>query len=114
MNLDFIVKLLEEHGDFNLTGNCIDCNKDVKVEIKTLNENQIEIKGGAIYQPPKAYNYQEEFVCKCEECFKIDRQIHQKNEVYTRVVGYLRPTSQMNPGKISEIEQRMMFHIPEM
>lgn len=114
MNLDFIVKLLEAHGDYYLTGNCVDCNKDVKVEVKAIGENQIEIKGGAIYQPPKQYNYPEEYVCKCDTCFKIDPKIHQRNEVYTRVVGYLRPTSQMNAGKISEIEQRAMFHIPDM
>ncbi len=114
MNLDFVVKLLEENGDFNIVGKCIDCEKDVKVSIELIGENQIKIDGGAIYQPPEAYNYQEKIVCKCDDCFKLDSQIHQKNEVYTRVVGYLRPKSQMNPGRISEVKQRAMFHIPEM
>jgi len=114
MNLDFVVKLLEENGNFTVAGKCIDCGKDVNVSVELIGKSQIKISGGALYQPPEAYNYQEKIVCKCDDCFKLDSQIHQRNEVYTRVVGYLRPKSQMNPGRISEVEQRAMFHVPEM
>jgi hypothetical protein len=114
MNLDFIVELLEKNGDFNITGKCIDCGKDVNVSVELVGESQIKIDGGAVYQPLAQFNYQDKIVCKCDECFKIDNKIHQLNEVYTRVVGYLRPKSQMNPGRVSEIEQRAMFHVPEM
>ena len=114
MNLDFIVELLEKNGDFNITGKCIDCDKDVIVSVELIGESQIKIDGGALYQPPEAYNYHEKTVYKCDDCFKIDSQVHQRNEVYTRVVGYLRPKSQMNPGRVSEIEQRAMFHVPKM
>jgi hypothetical protein len=111
MNLDFVVKLLEENGNFTVAGKCIDCDKDVNVSVELIGENQIKISGGALYQPPESYRYQEKIVCKCDDCFKLDSQIHQRNEVYTRVVGYLRPTSQMNPGKVAEINQRAMFNI---
>lgn len=114
MNLDFIVELLEEKGDFIITGNCLDCSKEVRVSVKLVGESKIQIEGGAVYQPLERFNYNEKLVCKCDDCFKKDPRIHQRNEVYTRVVGYLRPVSQMNPGKLSEIEQREMFHIPEM
>lgn len=114
MKIDFIIELIEKNGNFTVSGNCIDCDKEVNVSVELVNENQIKIDGGALYQPPISYNYQEKVVCKCDECFKKDSKIHQRNEVYTRVVGYLRPTSQMNPGRISEVEQRIMFHVPEM
>ena len=39
---------------------------------------------------------------KCPVCGK-------KTEVYSRVVGYLRPVDQYNPGKQSEFKQRKMF-----
>lgn len=35
----------------------------------------------------------------------------QKCEIYSRVVGYIRPISQWNPGKISELEDRKVFKI---
>jgi len=34
-------------------------------------------------------------------------------EVYSRVVGYLRPVSQWNPGKKQEFEDRKAFDMPE-
>ena len=33
----------------------------------------------------------------------------QKCEVYSRVVGYLRPVSQWNPGKQSEFSDRVTY-----
>ncbi len=39
---------------------------------------------------------------------KIKRQVC---EVYSRVCGYLSPTSQWNPGKISELKDRKEFKV---
>ena len=111
MLIDHLVKILEKNGDYTLTGICIDCKKDVTINISQIDETQINIEGGAVFEPPEAYGYSEKFICKCDSCFIIDPKIHQRTEVYTRCVGYLRPTSQMNPGKLAEISQRAMFHI---
>ncbi|HPP18891.1 MAG TPA: anaerobic ribonucleoside-triphosphate reductase [Candidatus Dojkabacteria bacterium] len=35
----------------------------------------------------------------------------QRCEVYSRVVGYIRPVTQWNPGKQSEFSDRVTFHI---
>lgn len=37
----------------------------------------------------------------------------QKCEVYSRVVGYLSPVSEWNPGKQSEYKQRQTYDIPK-
>jgi len=34
-------------------------------------------------------------------------------EVYSRVVGYLRPLSSWNVGKVAEFEDRVEYKIPE-
>jgi ribonucleoside-triphosphate reductase len=34
-------------------------------------------------------------------------------EIYSRVVGYMRPVSQWNPGKQEEFENRVTYKIPE-
>jgi len=43
-------------------------------------------------------------VKRCPEC-------QSETEVYSRVVGYLRPVQQWNEGKQSEFGQRSMFHV---
>jgi len=37
--------------------------------------------------------------------------VRQKCEVYSRIVGYIRPVSQWNPGKQSEFDDRNTFKI---
>lgn len=34
-------------------------------------------------------------------------------EVYSRIVGYIRPTASWNAAKQLEFEQRVMFNVPE-
>lgn len=36
--------------------------------------------------------------------------VRQKCEIWSRVVGYLRPTSRWNEGKNEEFEDRRMFN----
>ncbi len=52
---------------------------------------------------------------KCMACYKIDPVLRgfQLCEVYTRVVGYLRPRSQMNPGKLAEVKMRKNLNVSE-
>jgi len=33
----------------------------------------------------------------------------QKCEVFSRICGYIRPVSQWNPGKVSELKDRLTF-----
>lgn len=45
---------------------------------------------------------------KCENC----PQCHEACEVYSRIVGYLRPVKQWNVGKQAEFTQRKVFNVP--
>jgi anaerobic ribonucleoside-triphosphate reductase len=45
-----------------------------------------------------------EKIAVCPECGK-------PVEVYSRIVGYLRPTSTWNPGKVQEYRERTEFII---
>ena len=48
---------------------------------------------------------------KCKECHQKDPILRnfRKTEVYTRVVGYIRPTYQFNKGKQAEFKDRVNF-----
>ncbi len=60
------------------------------------------------------YKVGEKLLYKCPVCFKKDPILrnHQKCEVYSRIVGYLRPISQWNPGKLAEWEKRKVYGVP--
>jgi hypothetical protein len=108
MLIDELKELLKGIGNFQTSGKCVDCGRNVAVNIIGDDEQMI-IDGGAIFKPKESFGYQDKYVFKCDSCYAINSKINQRTEVYTRVVGYLRPINQMNPGKLSEIDQREMF-----
>lgn len=57
----------------------------------------------------------EYFVNRCNECYERNQSLsnYKKCEVYSRVVGYMRPTSQWNKGKQKEYEDRKEFKNPD-
>ncbi len=85
---------------------CHDCGKDI-----VINENQ-EIQHGQLlkYTLPDG---KEKLVFKCDDCFSKDKSLknYQETEVYSRVVGYLRPVTQWNEGKQQEFKERKEFKI---
>ena len=48
---------------------------------------------------------------KCKACYKQDSILRnfQKCEVYSRIVGYIRPVEQWNVGKTEEYQDRKEF-----
>ncbi|MEI6587954.1 MAG: anaerobic ribonucleoside-triphosphate reductase [Candidatus Moraniibacteriota bacterium] len=51
--------------------------------------------------------------CKCKSCHEADPMLRnfQKTEVYSRVVGYIRPVAQWNGGKQAEFDDRKEFKV---
>ena len=85
---------------------CHDCGKKLSVE----NE---EIKDGVLL----AYENKEEVikVFKCDDCFAKNKSLtnFQPCEVYSRVVGYIRPVQQWHKGKKQEYGERAEFKMPK-
>lgn len=81
---------------------CHDCDK----KLNTENDNII---GGSmlVYDA----NGEKIKIFKCSECFSKNPSLQsfRKCEVYSRVVGYLRPVGQWNLGKKTEYEERKEF-----
>jgi hypothetical protein len=86
-------------------GFCHDCKEKVVVNID-LTPAGLEISGGAAYKVEDGTVF-----LKCDKCFKEGSALRNYNpcEVYSRVVGYLRPISQWNNGKRQEFEDRKNF-----
>jgi len=98
-----------EKGDFIYRGLCHDCGNHVEVTAKLTEEGAIEIDGGCVYKVKERNDAV--YFFKCDECFNKDKTLRnfKKTEVYSRVVGYLRPVQQWNKGKKVEYDMRKEF-----
>ncbi|MDA3814821.1 MAG: hypothetical protein PF549_00445 [Patescibacteria group bacterium] len=81
---------------------CFDCDCEIKMEGS-------EIKNGVLLQYED--NNEEIFVMKCNDCYEKNEGIigYKECEVYSRIVGYLRPIKNYNPGKRQEYEDRKEY-----
>ena len=110
MTVERLHQLFEEHperGDLIWQGQCHDCKSPVTV-VAVPKSDGIHIDGGSVYEPK-----QSRFFLKCDECFQKDPLLkdYQDCEVYSRVVGYLRPVAQWNDGKQAEFSDRKLFQV---
>ena len=82
--------------------NCHDCGKEIEVLGDCL-------KNGVILTYDDAGSRVE--VAKCKACFVKSKSLanFRKCEVYSRVVGYIRPVGQWNVGKKQEYKERKEF-----
>ena len=108
MTVERLHELLDENSEKGLlvwSGTCHDCGCEVKVAA-IAREDGIHIKGGSVYEPEL-----EKFFIKCDTCFSKDPLLknYQNCEVYSRVVGYLRPVNQWNDAKQAEFKDRALF-----
>ena len=91
-------------------GNCHDCGK-LTLVVATLNNEQIIIRGGAVYKINTNSVSNKNVFIKCDNCFKKNPVLenYRDIEVWSRVVGYLRPIQQWNKGKTEEYKLRKVF-----
>jgi hypothetical protein len=104
--LDHLKRLSEKlkESQFAFSSKCHDCGKDTIVEVN-IYEDGVDTNGGGYW------NIEGEDFIKCQPCYDKDPTLRnfRKCEVYSRVVGYLRPVKQWNPGKQEEYKQRKNF-----
>ena len=84
---------------------CHDCGIDISMD----NE---EIKNGVYLEYDKGEEKINIF--KCNDCFEKNKALtnYQPCEVYSRVVGYIRPVQQWHKGKKQEYGEREEFSMP--
>lgn len=110
MKIEELEKHLEtENVEFR--GNCHDCKCSVSVLCAANEDGEIVVNGGAMYNTTIDRN--EHTFFKCDECYSNDKTLRNWRpiELYSRVVGYLRPVKQWNKGKVEEFKHRKEFKI---
>jgi hypothetical protein len=98
-----------EKGDMIYRGVCHDCGIPVESKAELREDGAIVVSGGSVYKIRQGL--ESRYYFKCDDCFKKDKTLrnYQQCEVYSRVVGYLRPISGWNRGKIAEWNVRKEF-----
>lgn len=81
---------------------CHDCKEEIEINGK-------EIENGVLLNYDNDGEKIEVF--KCNECFEKNSSLtnFKKCEVYSRIVGYLRPVQQWNIGKKQEFGERKEY-----
>ncbi|MEK7540992.1 MAG: anaerobic ribonucleoside-triphosphate reductase [Patescibacteria group bacterium] len=81
---------------------CHDCGKEIKIQGD-------DIENGVLLTYDD--NGEKLNVFKCNDCYGKNKSLSnfKKCEVYSRVVGYLRPVSQWNTGKKQEYQERKEY-----
>ena len=108
MSMSYLKSLFAREGDvIEFRGKCHDCGAETAV-VCIRDGEEISVTGGAYWR-----EIEKDFV-KCESCFNIQPKLtnYMPCEVYSRVVGYLRPVGQWNTGKKAEFKERKLFKFP--
>jgi len=93
-------------NNMNINNVCHDCGKEISLTVNG------DIENGQLLKYSLSEG-KEKMIFKCNECFEKDKSLRnfQETEVYSRVVGYLRPVSQWNEGKQQEFKDRKEFKL---
>jgi len=86
-----------------MTYTCHDCKKEIKIP-----KGEELIDGKFLKYTDDGVDY---YIVKCSDCFKKDKSLrnYKECEVYSRIVGYLRPITSWNKGKQQEYKERKVF-----
>ncbi len=81
---------------------CHDCGQEIKINGQEITEGKL-----LVYQT----DGQKIEIFKCDACYKKNPRLtnYRDCEVYSRIVGYLRPVQQWNKGKKQEFSERKEF-----
>ncbi len=81
---------------------CHDCNKFLEVKDDKI------LKGKVLVYDNQGEKLE---VVKCDDCYDKNKSLNnfQKCEVYSRIVGYIRPVEQWNAGKQQEYREREKY-----
>jgi hypothetical protein len=105
---DWILSLLRKCAKIRLVGECHDCKEEVIIDIDKTKDDYTII-GGLVWK----YDEIETPFFKCMKCANINPKLtnYRPIEVYSRVVGYIRPTQTWNKGKKAEWDNRKTYKI---
>jgi len=95
-----------------ITYECMDCGKEHIATLSRISETEMEIDNVIIGVRRSKSDFKDRYVFKCLECFASDKDFGSECDIYSRVVGFYRPTKYWNKGKVAEYKERVVYNMP--
>ena len=96
-----------------ITYECMDCGEEHIVTITRVSETEMEIDNAVIGVRKANEAFSDRYVFKCPACYTQDKNFGSDCDIYSRVVGFYRPTRDWNKGKQAEYDHRVVYDMPE-
>lgn len=109
----YLLEKLDEAKKDKLSanGSCQHCKAATRYLItRKGKEVDVDGEGGAGL---KYYPAAGKLAGLCGDCIEAGETVGCPTEVYSRVVGYIRPVKQWNKGKVAEFQMRKTFEMEE-
>ena len=110
MKIETLRNLLHAKTPLEFSGECCCCGNKATITA-AIADVEITITGGAVFTPPTEWHCPDAYLLKCQDCWEKDPFFYPRTEVYSRVVGYIRPVEQWNKGKQAEFADRKEFKV---
>jgi hypothetical protein len=115
LKLETLKSMLEAKNPLSFIGQCCCCGAESSVTA-TLSGgdavSEVTITGGAAFLPPIDWHVKDTYLVKCQTCWEKDPHFYPRTEIYSRVVGYMRPVSSWHKGKQAEYKMRINYEMP--
>jgi hypothetical protein len=118
MTQDELLEMLDEQKThiLDFQGKCHSCQSEIIVSagVETFDgQDMLFIHGGGICKVEE-YNSEEKYdkiLLICPDCYETDKYLKnwKRCEVFSRIVGYMRPVDSWNKAKQHEFDMRKTF-----
>lgn len=92
---------------------CMDCGEELIATVTRVSETEMEIDNVIIGVRKSKVDLKDRYVFKCPRCFVQDQNFGTECDVYSRVVGFMRPLKYWNNAKQEEFKQRKVYVMPD-
>jgi hypothetical protein len=112
MTITELKQIMGDAKEVCFQGKCHDCGIDTEVVVG-IEGDKLITSCCAVYKVPPPSIREDNIFIKCESCFRKNTHLSnfRKCEIYSRVVGYLRPVNQFNKGKQAEFKARTPYNL---
>lgn len=101
-----------------ITYECMDCKNEFVATITRISETEMEIDNAIVgvrkskSKSESKSDLSDRYVFKCLDCYERDKNFGSICDVYSRVVGFMRPISYWNDAKKEEFKMRKVYNMP--
>lgn len=105
--MEKLSEMMGNHQFANVLCECVCCKRDIEVQLERISETGLKVTGGQFGK------YRDEIQCMCNSCLDAGGLFGTDCEIYSRVVGYMRPVSSWNQAKRAEFNMRKEYKLIE-